>query len=166
MRSQELLRDFAFNIFVATVLHELMAGWVGARLGAYHHHTDSLYLHTDYLPAAHALCGTVRPSAQMAELTHHWNGFDKLLQRVIAGQEFGHPGWSEFGLVMRSYRAWRAGDHDAARALTRPTSDAGVLHHALIEWYDQREPPFPPTRTPGAAATAMPTVPTPLWRSA
>jgi thymidylate synthase len=156
MRGQELWLDFPCDIFVATVLHELMAGWVGARLGTYHHHIDSLYLHADHLPVAHTLPRTVRPSTRMADLTNQWNGFDDLLQRVIVGQEFRHPGWSEFGAVMRSYRAWRAGDCDAARALARQTSNVGVLGRALADWYAHLEPPPPPTRWPDPAATAVP----------
>ncbi|MBE1566626.1 thymidylate synthase, partial [Nonomuraea africana] len=45
MRSNDLWTGFPYDAFSATVLQELMAGWVGADLGEYHHHVDSLHLY-------------------------------------------------------------------------------------------------------------------------
>ncbi|WP_234401954.1 thymidylate synthase [Thermobifida halotolerans] len=52
MRSQDLWLGFCYDIFTFSVLHELMAHWVGAELGEYHHQVDSLHLYAKHWDAA------------------------------------------------------------------------------------------------------------------
>lgn len=54
MRSQDLWLGFPYDIFTTTLIHELMAGWLGVELGEYHHHVDSLHLYADNAEAAAA----------------------------------------------------------------------------------------------------------------
>ncbi len=118
MRSQDLWLGFCYDVFTATVLHELLAGWIGAELGSYHHHVGSLHLYAEHVPRAHDdLPATVAPGPTMPSLATGWEDLGPLLQEVIGGQPCGHPGWAEIGEVMRSYRVWKAGDRDDARTI-------------------------------------------------
>jgi thymidylate synthase len=134
MRSQDLWLGFCYDLFTATVLHELMAAWVGARLGVYRHQVDSLHLYTEHLPLAHSLPAEAEPSPVMPRLAAGWDGFDGLLAAVLASDLTGHQGWDQFGAVMRSYRVWKTGDHPDAREVARQID--GPLGDALSCWYD------------------------------
>lgn len=142
MRSQDLWLGFCYDLYAATVLHELMAGWVDAELGAYHHHVGSLHLYDEHLPYARHLIsnvpevgsGTGLLSPVMPSLTLPWDDLDPLLRAVIEGQPCGHPGWAEAAEVMRSYRIYKSGDPAQGRELARRTP--GPLAQALTAWYD------------------------------
>lgn len=45
MRSNDLFRGFPHNVVQFSTLHEVLAGWLGLKLGAYHHYSDSLHLY-------------------------------------------------------------------------------------------------------------------------
>jgi thymidylate synthase len=137
MRSQDLWLGFCYDIFTATVLHELMAGWLGVDLGIYHHHVDSLHLYVKHLNAARTLPAGVEPGPVMPPLRTPWDGFDALLHQVQDGEAPVLVGWAEFAQVMRSYRIWKAGDRADARALAAAT--AGPLARGLEGWYDHLE---------------------------
>jgi thymidylate synthase len=137
MRSQDAWTGLPYDLFVFTIVHELVAGWLDAELGDYRHHVGSLHLYDSDLDSAAgtAAAGAARPvSGQvMAELTTPLAGLDDLLGRVRAGVVTGHPGWDVMGQTMHSYRLWksraRGQARDAARALPAP------LGPALAEWY-------------------------------
>jgi thymidylate synthase len=133
MRSQDLWLGFGYDIFAATVLHELMAGWVGAKLGDYHLHVDSLHLYDEYLGMAASLPGTVEASPIMPPLAVDWYDFDPMLQKVIAGDLVDHPGWHQIGEVLRAYRAWKSGDR--ADAVDIAGRSGGPLADALRMWF-------------------------------
>lgn len=135
MRSQDLWLGFCYDLFAATVLHELMAGWVDAEIGVYRHQVDSLHLYSEHLPLARELPEAVRPSPVMPPLAAEWSGFDHLLHAVAGDEIPGHAGWAEFGVVMRSYRIWKAGDRADARDLLKRT-DSLPLIEGLHRWYD------------------------------
>ncbi|WP_395107571.1 thymidylate synthase [Actinomadura sp. SCN-SB] len=144
MRSQDLWLGFCYDLYAATVLHELMAGWVGAQLGAYHHHVGSLHLYAEHLPAASALAASkvstlVHPpftggDGVMTPLTLPWQDLDTVLHAVLEGRPCGHPGWAETAAVMCSYRLYKSGDQSGGRDLARRTQ--GPLPTALTSWYD------------------------------
>jgi len=151
MRSQDLWLGFCYDIFAATVLHELMAGWAGAELGHYHLHVTSLHLYAEHLPYARALPRhdtpppPVSPPA-MPTLTLPWDDLDPVLQAVIEGRTCQHPGWDEVATVMRSYRIYKSGDRSDARALA--ASADGPLAGGLMAWYahlDRAEAHLVPT---------------------
>ena len=133
MRSQDLWRGFCYDIFAATVLHELAAAWTGARPGRYVLSVDSLHLYAADIPAARRLPSQVPPGPPLAPLATPWAGFDLLLASVISGSPPPGPGWEEMSAVMASYRARKAGDHDTARALA--ATAPGPLSDALGRWY-------------------------------
>ena len=137
MRSQDLWLGFCYDVFAATMIQELLAGWLGAGLGDYHHHVDSLHLYTRDLPAASKLAAVAGRAPMMTPLAARWEGFDELLGRVIAGEPPAEAGWSEIAGVLASYRRWRAGDR--ARARTMAARSAGPLTEALHRWYDRLE---------------------------
>jgi thymidylate synthase len=134
MRSQDLWLGFPYDVFAATLMQELMAGWVGVELGEYHHHVDSLHLYDQHLDRAGELPrwpGAAPPSDAVAV---GWDGLDRLIAEVLAGQVgVSQPVWAEFAAVLASYRDWTGGRRAAARsaAVLAP----GALGEALRRWY-------------------------------
>jgi thymidylate synthase len=136
MRSQDLWLGFPYDVFAATLLQELMAGWLGVALGEYHHHVDSLHLYAQHVPVASTLPAAPEPSPAMPEVDVSWDVLSAVLAEVIAGRApatAGHT-WQAFAAVMSSYRDWASGDRDRARAAASTTP--GVLGRALERWYD------------------------------
>jgi len=137
MRSQDLWLGFGYDIFTATVIQELLAGWLGAGLGDYHHHVDSLHLYAGDLPAARRLPAVAAPGPVTTRLAAPWEGFDDLLGRVIAGDPVTGAGWAEITGVLASYRWWKQGDRLPARLAAARVP--GPLAEALCRWYDRLE---------------------------
>ncbi len=134
MRSQDVWTGMPYDLFTFTVLHELVTGWLGAELGEYHHHVDSLHIYDRDLDAADAMTGTLA-SPQMEPLSTPWIGFDQLLRQVKAGERSGHPGWDTVGAVMRSYRLWRQDEQESAREVA--VQVGGPLGRGLRSWYQE-----------------------------
>ena len=137
MRSQDLWLGFCYDIFAATVIQEILAGWLGAGLGSYHHHVDSLHLYAPDLPAARRLPHSAAPGPAGNRLAAPREGFDELLERVIAGGPVTGRGWAEIAGVLASYRCWKKGDRVPARLTAGCTP--GPLAGALSRWYDHLE---------------------------
>jgi len=133
MRSQDLWRGFCYDIFAATMLQELLAGWLGVGLGSYRHFADSLHLYTSDVPAAHRLPAAAMPCASMTALAVPWEEFDSLLAAVLRGEKVQGAAWAEIAGVMASYRAWKAGKRERARAAAAELD--GPLAAALCRWY-------------------------------
>ncbi|KPI15673.1 thymidylate synthase [Actinobacteria bacterium OK074] len=136
MRSQDVWVGFPYDLFFTTVLHELMAGWVGADLGTYHHYVDSLHLYERDMPAAVGLplVETGPTTAEMPELTAPWEDLDELLGQVRRGETLpAHPGWTQLGTAMHSYRLWKSGELERAEAIAGEVT--GPLGAALVDWY-------------------------------
>jgi thymidylate synthase len=132
MRSQDLWLGFPYDVFAATLIHELLAGW----LGEYNHHVDSLHLYAQHTQAAASLPAAPQPSTPMPRTAVAWDELSGLLSDVIGGcapQRAGQT-WSMFAGVMASYRAWTSGEREQARA--RAAATPGVLGRALERWYD------------------------------
>lgn len=117
------------------MLQELLAGWLGMQIGEYHHHVDSLHLYDQHVEAASQLPAVVPVSEAMPPVAVSWEEVDILLRRVIEGEPPTSGGWDEMSAVMRSYRAWKAGDRVGARRIAGTSS--GVLARALHRWYDR-----------------------------
>jgi thymidylate synthase len=132
MRSNDLWTGLPYDMFTATILHELMAGWLEVELGAYHHHVDSLHLYERDMELAAAV-GHSRPSSLLPPLATPWEGFDELLAGVLAGRQVGHPGWDAMAAVLTSYRRWKTGERDAA--VQAACAIGGPLGEALEAWY-------------------------------
>ncbi|SDG84137.1 thymidylate synthase [Sinosporangium album] len=132
MRSNDLWTGLPYDIFTATVMHELMAGWLGVDLGPYHHHVDSLHLYEHDFEAAGAVqAGT--PCEVMPSLVTPWSGFDELLTEVLMDRPVGQPGWDAMAAVMASYRLWKSGER--AAACERANGISGPLGEGLRGWY-------------------------------
>lgn len=139
MRSQDCWLGLPYDVFTTTIMHELLAGWLDVEMGNYHHVVDSLHLYDRHAERARRLpspsdCGG-QPS--FPSLRVHWEDFDELLRQVIAGEPVGEPGWDDFSAVMASYRLWKQGDADNARALL--DAERGLLTDALRRWYELLE---------------------------
>ncbi|MEU2868642.1 thymidylate synthase [Streptomyces olivoreticuli] len=132
MRGQDVWIGMPYDLFFYTTLHELVAGWLGAGLGEYHHQVGSLHIYERDLDQTDGLTD-VNASEIMPDLTTPWDGFDKLLDRVEAGDETGHPAWDDMATTMRSYRLWKSGARQEARHTA--TTVSGPLGEALAFWY-------------------------------
>lgn len=134
MRSQDAWLGLPYDAFFATVLHELMAGWVGAQLGEYHHHVDSLHLYERDLAAADLRLTETEQVAEMPALATPWTGFDQLLGQVRRGGSIPeHRGWGAMGAAMHSYQKWKAGELESAEHIAQEMPEP--LGPALLGWY-------------------------------
>jgi thymidylate synthase len=70
MRSQDLWLGFCYDIFAATILQELLAGWLGAGLGSYELSIDSLHLYRHDLAGAQQVPPDVGAGPQMEPLAN------------------------------------------------------------------------------------------------
>ncbi|MGN9764273.1 thymidylate synthase [Micromonospora sp. SD12] len=135
MRSQDLWLGFPYDIFATTLLHELMAGWLGVEVGEYHHHVDSLHLYAEHAPAA-AECLHHEPIVtEMEPIAVTWPSLDAVLAQIIGSEgnmSDGTP-WDTFGQVLTSYRKWKLGERDLARKFAHDTP--GPLGASLVAWY-------------------------------
>lgn len=134
MRSQDVWRGLPYDLFTATLLLELMAGWIGAQVGHWHHEVDSLHLYeAEWGPSEEMISAAPATTPTALEfLTVGWTEFDPLLAQVIAGERVGHAGWDDLAAVMAAFRYWRAGAEDAAR---ERAAGGGPMSGALIRWF-------------------------------
>jgi thymidylate synthase len=135
MRSQDLWTGLPYDMFAATVLHELMAGWLGADLGDYHHHIDSLHLYDADQEKAEAVPDDVVRGPELPDLTVPWDGFDDLLSHIQAGQPVGHPGWDTLAAALACYQLWKGGDRDAA--VDYAERIPGPIGEGMRTWYTE-----------------------------
>ncbi|MEV0898187.1 thymidylate synthase [Actinoplanes sp. NPDC049802] len=142
MRSNDVWLGLPYDLFTATLIQELMAGWLGVELGSYHHHVDSLHLYAQHdQQAAELSATTVTPSPLMPALAAPAEGFTEFLDTVITGAvstEAAEP-WHEMAGMLASYRLWSAGDRVAARAAADSISGDGGK--ALRAWYSHLSAP-------------------------
>ncbi|MFH9071343.1 thymidylate synthase [Streptomyces alboflavus] len=134
MRGQDVWIGMPYDLFFYTTLHELVAGWLDAEVGEYHHHVGSLHIYDRHLDDADGLL-EVTASAVMPELTTKWEGFGDLLDQVEARDVTGHPGWDAMAATMRSYRLWKDGLHEQAWRVADTIN--GPLGQALVGWYGE-----------------------------
>ncbi|MET8540967.1 thymidylate synthase [Kitasatospora sp. NPDC004799] len=152
MRSQDVWLGLPYDLITTTVLHELMAGWLGVEVGDYHHHVDSLHLYAQHQDTAWQLPVEEEPSRRWQPVGVPWEDFDPMLKQVTAGEAVGHPVWDGFAAVLASYRLWKSGRYDGARA--RAAEASGPLPEAMGLWYDQREQKVPLAPMPAPAIPA------------
>ncbi|SBW24236.1 putative methyltransferase [Candidatus Protofrankia californiensis] len=137
MRSQDLWLGFCYDIFTATILQELLAGWLGTGLGSYRLSVDSLHLYAHDVPKARQIPADADPGPQMTPLAIPWQTLDDVLAQVIAGTALAGPGLAEFACVLASYRARKDGDLAGAGAIA--ASHDGPLATALRRWYQRAD---------------------------
>ncbi|PSK64846.1 Thymidylate synthase 1 [Micromonospora sp. MH33] len=136
MRSNDVWLGLPYDLFTATMLHELLAGWLGVELGTYHHHVDSLHVYAEHELAAAAVAeSTVAPSPSMPALFAPVDGFTEFLTTMVRGDSVTDAGapWVEMAAMLTSYRRWSAGHRPAAHDLAAHID--GDLGQALRSWY-------------------------------
>lgn len=136
MRSNDVWLGLPYDLFTATMLHELLAGWLGVDLGTYHHHVDSLHVYAEHEQAAAAVAeSVVAPSPAMPALSAPADGFTDFLTTVVTGDVVPDADalWVAMAAVLASYRRWSAGDRPAARDLASKID--GDMGRALQGWY-------------------------------
>lgn len=141
MRSQDLWLGFPYDIFAATLLQELLAGWLGVELGEYHHFVDSLHLYDKHKLAAADLEPHPEPSWLMPPIGVEWDRLPELLSDVISGcaPSDAQESWTTFAMVMASYQAWADGARNLAHDGAADTP--GELGRALQRWYNHLTAP-------------------------
>jgi thymidylate synthase len=139
MRSQDVWLGMPYDVFANTVLQELMAGWVGAELGVYVHTVDSLHLYECDLQAATRLAdgdaSVDAPSGQDPPISLAFEQLGSVLEAVrTSNTRMPNKGLSTWASVLASYRLWKRGQRNEARAQA-PSEDtpAGA---ALTLWYE------------------------------
>ncbi|MEV4033688.1 thymidylate synthase [Streptomyces umbrinus] len=150
MRGQDVWIGLPYDLFFYTTLQELVASWLDAALGDFHHHVSSLHIYEHHLDQAEELT-EVTASPVMPELATQWEGFDHLLSQVEVGAATGHPGWDAMAETMRSYRLWKSGLRE--QAWRAADTIAGPLGHALIGWYGELARRTKAPVTPASART-------------
>ncbi|MEU2615892.1 thymidylate synthase [Micromonospora sp. NPDC007271] len=136
MRSNDVWLGLPYDLFAATMLHELLAGWLGVDLGTYHHHVDSLHVYAEHEQAAATVAeSVVAPSPAMPALSAPADGFTEFLTTVVTGDVMpdADAPWVAMAAVLASYRRWSAGDRPAARDLASKID--GDMGRALKSWY-------------------------------
>jgi thymidylate synthase len=141
MRSQDLWLGFPYDIFAATILQELLAGWLGVELGEYHHFVDSLHLYEKHTDTAAHLASYPQSAPPMSPISAEWEDLAGLLSNVVAGCAPLHADvtWRTFAAIMASYRIWTGGDREQARASA--AAIPGELGRALERWYEHLAAP-------------------------
>ena len=135
MRSQDLWLGFPYDVFTATLIQELVAGWIGAKIGVYRHSVDSLHLYGQHWEPASELLAEAY-GEQMPAVAVDWERLDDTLSEVINGSVSGVDAggeWTVFARVLASYRHWKHGHREAAQSLA--ANVPGVLGEALRGWY-------------------------------
>ncbi|WP_216893425.1 thymidylate synthase [Nocardia alni] len=145
MRSQDLWLGFGYDIFAATILQELLAGWLDVELGEYHHVVDSLHLYDKHLAGAGEIPCTPEASELMSPISVDWAQFDTVLAATVAGRDpaIECPIWTTFAAVMASYSQWSAGERSRARE--QATQVPSELGRALERWLDHLATQVEPT---------------------
>jgi thymidylate synthase len=134
MRGHDVWIGLPYDLFFATVLHELMAGWLGVELGEYHHHVDSLHIYEcDVASATEVVAERIQPTVEMPSLATAWTGFDGMLAVVREGGGVECPGWASMAATLFSYRLWKSGQTEAAWQHAQQI--AVPLGPALVTWY-------------------------------
>lgn len=142
MRSNDVWLGLPYDLFTATVLQELMAGWLDVELGSYHHHVDSLHLYVQHeAGAVEVATAPVVDSPVMPVVAAPADGFTEFLHAVVAGRPAPGAGpiWTQFAAVLASYRQWSDGDRPAARAAAATVD--GDFGEVLCRWYDHLAAP-------------------------
>ncbi len=142
MRSNDVWLGLPYDLFTATLLQEVLAGWLGVELGGYHHHVDSLHLYAQHEAGAAQVAASTPPAASaMPAVAAPAEGFTEFLTALVAGipPEGTAPVWQEMAAVMASYQAWSSGDRPAARAAAERIE--GMLGQALRAWYQRLSAP-------------------------
>lgn len=137
MRSQDLWLGLPYDLFVATLLQELMAGWLDVDLGGYHHFVDSLHVYDEHRELAVSLSSEVSASFGMDPISVPWASLRDVSERVVAGESVEDMGaaWATFSAVMASYRLWVDGER--AGALEVVQGSPSELARALERWYQR-----------------------------
>jgi thymidylate synthase len=132
MRSQDVWLGLPYDIFTATLLQELMAGWLGVAVGTYHLSVDSLHLYEADLASAERI--TSPPFSSVPDcrpVAVDRSEFTAVVGQCLAGERRDEDGWWDFAMVLKSFRLWRSGARPQAVEVARaiPTR----LGQALVE---------------------------------
>jgi thymidylate synthase len=133
MRSQDAWLGLPYDVFVGTVIQELMASWVGAEVGEYHHTVDSLHLYESDLSAARAIVTSSAAPREMQPLSCPWHELDRVVSDAIGNRLPPDHSFAPLMLAMESYRQWKSGRRDITTTMVSMVG--GPLQDALERWY-------------------------------
>ena len=135
MRSQDVWLGLPYDIFANTVLLELLAGWVGAEVGHYHHMVDSLHLYRSDIPRALAVIDeTALTSPPCNPISIAWDDFEASLLMLVHERRTENQALAEFCSVLTVHKTWTEGHAEAARAQAETLG--GALGLATRYWLE------------------------------
>jgi thymidylate synthase len=82
MRSNDLHRGLPYNLVQFTTLHEVLAGWLGLRLGSYNHLSDSLHIYEEDVTTVSGALGECRALPNTDSLAFPKPDADLAFQRL------------------------------------------------------------------------------------
>lgn len=138
MRSNDVFLGLPYDVFLFTMMHELMASELGLRLGVYQHVTGSLHLYrTDEEACAQLESEGVQPSVAMPsmEAPEQLPAFleaEKTLREGRSSQVVStlSPYWHELARVLAWHQGRRLGIADPFALMGRPTTP---LYRRLLQ---------------------------------
>lgn len=135
MRSQDLWWGLPYDLFLFTLIQELMAGWLNIPVGVFYHTVDSFHLYEPFWAKAQLVLES-SSSLSFKELDYviPWKDLNKILSLVIEGKWVENQNWVEMGWIMESYRKWKSGNKREALLYAEKCKGWGGT--ALSKWYE------------------------------
>ena len=144
MRSNDVIRGFPYNLVQFTTLQEIIAGWLGVKVGIYHHWSDSLHLYEldrsrfvavgdrDLEPNNETLTSTAEEGEQL--ISQLYERLLKLTSPKLAKSELAglaalpaHPGYQSLLAVMAAEAARRRSWFDVVDDVTQTCTNCQLL---------------------------------------
>lgn len=174
VRSNDLFRGLPYNIVQFTVLQEVLAGWLGLRVGAYHQVSDSLHvyesdldhvrttvpvdivaLNTDNLAVSRS--ASVRAIRRLAEFVRALARRDMSATRAPSALDAMRlpPGYRNIGAVIAAEAARRRGDHGTANLLIGDCTNPAYAQ-LWARWAERLDASGPASVTQDATTSPAP----------
>jgi thymidylate synthase len=146
MRSNDLLRGLPHNFVQFTTMQEIMAGWLGAEVGTYHHWSDSLHVYCDQMPKfscappvevpgnGDSLATSVERGLSLIEELHRRlvelsrHGVSASAIEGLAAMPDAPSGYRNFLYILAAESARRNGRADQAMEVARACGSPHLLH--------------------------------------
>jgi thymidylate synthase len=149
MRSNDVILGFPYDVFLFSMLQELMATELGVEIGAYHHFTTSLHLYESNIPNARRLLASssrlsepMPPMKQLEQLSEFLAGEQCTREGKQLSRDIHEGYWHELldVLVYRNGSRYGA-HHDIDKVISNPLyrqltklSEATREPHEVADW--------------------------------
>ncbi len=137
MRSQDAWLGLPYDLFFASVLQELVAGWLNIEVGARQHHADSFHIYEDSLEQARAF-SLESPSESRSNLESISVPFDQLgtvMKNTVDDEPTGFVAWDQFRSGLTAYRAHKNGQNALAAQIV--DSLPLTIRDSFLAWFQR-----------------------------